>query len=86
MNIENLREMDVASLKQKVEEIKKENPLVTSEVYKMDNISDVISRLDSITEKLLDLERKFDRTFDGNGLINGRFVDVARVCNNGGTE
>jgi len=69
MDIQNLRETDLVELQKKVEELKKENPDITTKVYQMEETGP--ATLKDVYDKLCSIELRLSTAFNEHVLING---------------
>jgi hypothetical protein len=79
MNIENLLEKDVSTLKEKIDELKIENPDIRETVYKMNADREVQRQRDlllEILDKLDALDRRLSNIFGDSILIDGQFKKI----------
>jgi len=67
MQIENLFEKDLTELQKKVEELKKENPDITTRVYE----GRAPITLDDIWTKLCEIDLRLSSAFNEHILVNG---------------
>ena len=79
MKVENLTEANVDELKEKLEEMKTENPDIDYKTYimeKLDKGKNENEGIAMILDKLEMLERKINMIFGDHVLINGDFRDI----------
>jgi len=75
MQIENLRDKDVETLSKTVEEIRTENPNITSRIYQMPDPGP--SDIEKLTVQIQRLTELMEFVFGGHVLINGNWVRPA---------
>lgn len=76
MQIQNLTQHDVDTLKETLEGLKKDNPAIKSKVYSMEDLATFAEAIDSLNNKIRDLELWLRQTLGGHVLIKGQWIKI----------